>query len=85
MTLESSFTDLEEYESNNQRIFYAWPQPAALDFEPLYEELRRRQPRAANVNIGVALLRAEQKIAPHQDSKALLDEAEACLVKSFTC
>lgn len=79
MTLETTLIDWEEYEADREHTFYAWPRPAALDFEPLYEELRKRQPRAANVNIGVALLRAEQRVRPDQGPDALLDEAEACL------
>lgn len=64
--------------------FYTWPRPAALDFEPLYEALKKRQPRAANIHIGVALLRAEQRVRSNVAPEALLDLAEEELLRSFT-
>lgn len=56
-----------------------WP----WDIEPLYEGLRKRHPRAANVDIGVALLKAERNLKSAHNMEALLDEAEACLLNTW--
>lgn len=85
MTFDSTLPRLEASGVSSPRTFYAWPSPPSLEFDPLYEELKKRHPRAPNVNIGVALLRAEQRVPPDRGPQALIEEAEACLVQSFTC
>ncbi len=71
--------EVENHEPRSPEIGVSgWP----WDIEPLYEGLRKRHPRAANVDIGVALMKAERNLKSNRSMDALLDEAEACLLHS---
>lgn len=73
--------EVENHEPRSPEVGVSrWP----WDIEPLYEGLRKRHPRAANVDIGVALLKAGRNMKSGQNIEALLDEAEACLLDAQT-